>query len=293
MEWRDLPPLAALRAFAAFAETGSVVSAGDALGVSHAAVSQQLRALETHLGISLLDRSGRAMKLTDDGEILAQGCADGFACIGRAVAMITGAEAARPLHISPTPSFAAAWLMPRLAEFRTLHPDINIILNPTAEMVPLKPGGVDLSIRFGTGGWPGVEDSLLVPTGMVVVAAPALIAGRDTSTPEALSAFAWLEEAGTSESTEWLRARGVARGLRGGFIQVPGNLLLDGARDGQGIAVTVRAFVEADIRAGRLVVLHAENSPGMGYHLVTRPGVQRPPLRTFVRWIRKAARDLT
>lgn len=293
MNWHDFPPLAAIRAFAAFAEKGNVVAAGDALGVSHAAVSQQLRALETHLGVTLLDRSGRAMKLTGDGEILAQGCTDGFASIARAIALVTGAEAARPLHISPTPSFAAAWLMPRLAEFRTQHPEINIVLNPTAETVPLKPGGVDLSIRYGSGGWPGVEDRLLVPTGMVVVASPALIAGRDISTPEALSVFPWLDEVGTSESTEWLRARGVAHGVRGGFIQVPGNLLLDGARDGQGLAVTVRAFVEADIRAGRLVVLQEENSPGSGYHLVTRPGIQRPPLREFVKWIKKAARDLT
>jgi LysR family glycine cleavage system transcriptional activator len=285
--------MAAIRAFAAFAETGSVVAAGDALGVSHAAISQQLRALETHLGVALLDRSGRAMTLTADGDILAQGCADGFASIGRAVALVTGAEAARPLHISPTPSFAAAWLMPRLSEFRTLHPDINIVLNPTAETVALEPGGVDLSIRYGAGGWPGVDDTLLVPTAMVIVAAPGLIEGRDVSTSEALSTFPWLDEACTSESSEWLRARGVSEGVRGGFIQVPGNLLLDGARDGQGLAVTVRNFVEPDIRAGRLVVLQQEDRPGMGYHLVTRPGVQRPPLRAFVKWIRKAARDLT
>ena len=183
--------------------------------------------------------------------------------------------------------------MPRLTEFRALYPEINIVLNPTAETVQLTPGGVDLSIRFGAGDWPGVESVLLVPTDIVVVASPGLIAGRDTSTPEALSAFAWLDEVGTSESTEWFRARGVAQGARGGFIQVPGNLLLDGARDGQGLAVTVRRFVEADIRAGRLVVLRHQDSPGMGYYLVTRSGIQRPPLHAFVKWIKKAARDLT
>lgn len=293
MNWHEFPPLAAIRAFAAFAETGSVVAAGDALGVSHAAISQQLRTLEAHLGVALFDRRGRAMKLTGDGEILAQGCADGFSCIERAVSLVTGAEAARPLHISPTPSFASAWLMPRLAEFRALYPDINIVLNPTAEKVPLTPGGVDLSIRYGAGKWPGVDATLLVSTGMVVVASPTLIAGRDTSTPEALSHFPRLDEVCTSESTEWLRARGVAEGIRGGFIQVPGNLLLDGARDGQGLAVTVRSFVEADIRAGRLVVLQHEDSPGMGYHLVTRPGIHRPPLRAFMKWIKKAACELT
>ena len=71
MDWRDLPPLSALRAFAAFAEEGSVVAAGDALGVSHAAISQQLRSLEAHLDVVLLDRSGRALTLTAEGAQLA------------------------------------------------------------------------------------------------------------------------------------------------------------------------------------------------------------------------------
>ncbi|MEP5633060.1 MAG: LysR substrate-binding domain-containing protein [Tateyamaria sp.] len=291
MDWRDLPPLAALRAFAAYVETGSVVAAGAALSVSHAAVSQQLRSLETHLGVALLDRSGRALKLNGEGEILAQGCAEGFASIARAVALITGAEANRPLHISPTPSFAAAWLMPRLPEFRAAHPGISITLDPTPEKVALAPGGVDLSIRYGKGDWAGVDSELLLETPMVVVAAPSLIEGKDVSDATALSLLPWLEEAGTTESTNWLDARGVARGMRGSLTQAPGNLLLDGARDGQGIAVTVRLFLEADIRAGRLCVLHEDTSPGTGYHIVTRPGVQRPPLKAFLRWIRKAAKS--
>lgn len=290
MEWRDLPPLAALRAFAAFAETGNIVAAGDALSVSHAAISQQLRALETHVGVALLDRSGRALKLTDDGEILAQGCADGFGHIGRALALVTGAEASRPLHISPTPSFAAAWLMPRLPEFRAAHPGLSIVLDPTPELVKLAPGGVDVSIRYGNGDWPGLQAELLLESAMVVVAAPPLIAGVDTSDPANLSALPWLEEVGTTESTRWLDARGVGRDMRGSLIQVPGNLLLDGARDGQGVAVTVRHFVEPDIQSNRLCVLHEDAAPGVGYHLVTRPGVQRPPLKAFVSWIRKAAK---
>lgn len=69
MKWRDLPPLAGIRAFAAFVQTGGVAEAGAALGVSHAAVSQQLKALEKHLGVALLDRSGRALSLTDEGGI--------------------------------------------------------------------------------------------------------------------------------------------------------------------------------------------------------------------------------
>ena len=291
MEWRDMPPLPGLRAFAAFVEAGNVVAAGRALSVSHAAVSQQLRSLEAHLGVALLDRSGRAMRLTPDGEVLAQGCTEGFGAIARAVALVTGVEAARPLHISPTPSFAAAWLMPRLSEFRQAFPDINLVLDPTAELVTLSPGGVDLSIRYGTGGWDGLDDELLIETSIVVVGAPDLLVGHDLSDLSRIGALPWLEEVGTSESTRWLETHGVPGGLRGTLTQVPGNLMLDGARDGQGVAVTVRTFVEADIQAGRLCVLHEDATPGAGYHLVTRPGVHRPPLRSFLRWIRRAARQ--
>ncbi|MEO0864950.1 MAG: LysR family transcriptional regulator, partial [Pseudomonadota bacterium] len=255
MIWRDLPPLAALRAFAAYCDSGGVTDAGTALGVSHAAISQQLRTLEAHLGVSLFDRTGRAMKLTSDGEILAQGCADGFASIQRAVALVTGAEAVRPLHISPTPSFAAAWLMPRLPDFRAVHPSINMVLEPRSELVSPRPGDVDLSIRYGPGGWPGVDDELLIETPMVIVAAPGLVTGRDTADPEVLSHLPWLEENGITESTKWLEDRGISQGVRGTLTRVPGNLLIDGARDGQGLVVTVRLFVEADIRAGRLKVL--------------------------------------
>lgn len=291
MDWKNLPPLAALRAFAAFVDTGSVVAAGDALSVSHAAVSQQLRSLETHLGVALLDRTGRALKLTADGEILAQGCADGFAHVARAVALVTGAEANRPLHISPTPSFAAAWLMPRLPEFRAVHPGLSMVLDPTPELVKLTPGGVDLSIRYGNGDWPGMHSEILLESAMVVVAAPSLVAGKDMSDPTALRMLPWLEEVGTTESTRWLDAHGVTGPSRGSLVQVPGNLLLDGARDGQGVAVTVRHFVEADIQSGRLCVLHEDATPGTGYHLVTRPGVHRAPLKAFIRWIKKAARE--
>jgi len=293
MVWRDLPPLAALRAFAAFCEAGGVSEAGVALGVSHAAISQQLRTLEAHLGVALFDRSGRAMRLTDDGEILAQGCSDGFGSIARAVALVTGAEAARPLHISPTPTFAAAWLMPRLPDFRAIHPGINMTLDPRSDLVTPTPGDVDLAIRYGAGGWAGVDSDLLLESPMVIVAAPGLVAGKDTHDAKVLSELPWLEENGITESTQWLKDHGISQGVQGTLTRVPGNLLIDGARDGQGLVVTVRLFVEADIRAGRLIVLEQEHKPGAGYHLVTRPGVQRPPLRAFVKWIKRAARDLT
>ncbi|NRB16522.1 MAG: LysR family transcriptional regulator [Rhodobacteraceae bacterium] len=286
MDWLDLPPLAALRAFSAFAQSGNVTLAGAALNVSHAAISQHLRALEAHLGVSLLDRSGRALSLTVEGDQLARALDLGFGAIGAAVQDLKGADANRPLHISCTSSFAASWLMPRLPGFRALHPEINLMLDPSPELVTLKPGGIDLAIRYGQGDWPGHAVEMLLASPMVIVAAPGLLKTKGKITPAELANYPWLDELGTTESTNWAEAYGVQPSKLASRVQVPGNLLLDGVRSGQGVVVTVRHFVEDDLKSGRLVELFCE-ADNRGYHIVTRPGVLRPSARKFVQWLRR------
>ncbi|HVL21483.1 MAG TPA: LysR family transcriptional regulator, partial [Amaricoccus sp.] len=153
MHWQSLPSLSALRAFAALAEAGSFSRAGAALNVSHAAISQQVRALEERLGVLLVVRGGPRGRLTPEGLRLAQALAAAFADIAQAVDEVTGADAGRPLQVTTTSAFASNWLMPRLSEFRHLHPEVELMLNPTSQLIELAPGGVDVAIRFGTGTW--------------------------------------------------------------------------------------------------------------------------------------------
>lgn len=286
MDWLTMPPLAALRAFAAYAEHGNLAQAGAALNVSHAAVSQHLRSLEDHLGAHLLDRSGRALALTEDGRHLSQALLLGFGAIQSAVQDINTQGAARPLHISCTPMFAVNWLMPRIAEFRMRHPDIDLVIDPRGEVVELQPGGVDIAIRYGGGRWAGLETEILLSSPMVVVANPSLLQGRTVHAPEDLLDYPWLEELGTTEAAHWLRSRGVADAIRGASIKLPGNLLMQAVRDGQGVAVGVKDFVSEDLEAGRLVELFT-GSEGRGYHIVTRSGVQRAQARRFITWLRR------
>lgn len=283
-----MPPLAALRAFTAFAETGNVVQAGAALNVSHAAISQQLRALEAHLGAPLLDRSGRALALTADGAHLARALQLGFGAIEAAVQEISAAGAARPLHVTCTPMFAAHWLMPRLAEFQASHPEIDLVLDPRGEIVELRPGGIDLAIRYGGGDWPGMDSRMLLQSPMVVIAADSLLRGRKVAAPEDLLDLPWLEELGTTEASRWLESRGVTDSLRGSRTRLPGNLLMQAVRAGQGVAVSVQAFVEEDLQAGRLCALFTEGED-RGYHVVTRSGVLRPEARKFAAWLSRQA----
>jgi len=286
MNWHHLPPIPALRAFAAFVDKGSLSDAGDALNVSHAAISQQLRQLERHLDLALFDRSGRALTLTPAGEQLATATSAGFQRMIDAVEELTGADAQRPLHVSTTPNFATAWLMPRLPDFRATHPDVDLMIDPSLGMVTLAPGGIDVAIRYGDGNWPGLDSEPVLYSPMVVIAAPSLMGTRTVDSPADLASAPWVEELGTSEATRWMEANGVTPDPSRRRMAMPGNMMLEAARNGQGVAVAIREFVEPDLQAGRLVALFTAPLTS-GYHIVTRPGVLRPPLKAFVRWLRR------
>ncbi len=285
MKWRDFPPMSALRAFCAYAETGSVQRAGDALSVSHAAISQQIRNLEAHLDVQLLDRKGRQARLTNEGRDLSEALRQGFGVIAEDIEKLTGELDARPLAVSTTPSFAANWLVPRLADFRAKHPEIDVVIDANPMAVELDETKMDVAIRFGRGTWPGVDVNLLAKTRRVAVAAPSFICDDCPTSPADLARFPILQEVGTSESSLWLAKHGVCEAGQGGRVILPGNLTLDAARAGQGITVTAEIWVQSDLECGRLVKLF-EDDEDFGYFTVTRPGVQRSALKAFLKWLK-------
>lgn len=293
MSVRSLPPLAQIRAFAALAETGSMSAAGSALNVSHAAVSQQVRALEDRLGVKLTCRDGRGLGLTDEGARLAQTLTAAFASVAAEVETLTASAGARPLQVSLTPMFAAGWLMPRIADFQRKHPEVELMLHPSAQRAEVGPGGVDLALRYGHGNWPGVEAEMLVPSDFLIMGATSLLEGHCIESPRDLIDFPWLQELGTNEIRDWLAAEGITDACLRRVTHLPGNLLLDGLRAGQGLAATSRTFVTADLENGTLVELFTCADFGAGYFIVTPPGPLRPSARAFVKWLREQAADET
>ena len=283
MDWRRFPSLSALRAFAAFAEARSLEQAGARIGVTHAAISQQIRALEGELGVALVDRGGRRLTLTVDGQRLAEALSQGFSQIATTIAQITGADETAPLRITTTPSFAAGWLMPRLPDFRAHHPAIDIAIDPAPEMREIG-READVGLRYGNGGWPGLDAQWILRSSIVVVAAPSLVPAGRVADLSYLAGLSWLQELGTNEASTVLDGNGLTRRKGAAIISLPGNLMLDAARDGQGVAVVARAFVEGDLAAGRLRLL-MEDPDKEGYFLVTRPGPQRAAVKSFTRWV--------
>lgn len=283
----DLPSLTALRAFEAASRTGGFSAAARELNVTHAAISQQVRALEAHLGLTLIYREGRGLALTDEGAQLAQTLKDSFGAIADTLTDMTEAEDARPLRVSITPSFAAQWLMPRLGSFWAKYPEIALSLIPDQRVVDLKAERIDLAIRFGKGEWTGVETEALVPAYYTVVGAPSLVGERKALTPEEMSDLPWILEEKWPEQYAWLKSIGVDLGDPARHKYLNDQLAPAAARQGYGLCVRMSGLLDDDINSGRLrVVYESCKNDGVGYWLVTKPGLKKPALKTLIRWLK-------
>ena len=291
MEWRDLPSLTSLRAFAAAAEHQSLTKAARALNVTHSAVGQQIKALERELGTRLVMRTQHGITLTPQGAFLAKGLLEAFVSMAALTEGLSAAEAARPLRVSVTPMFASAFLVPRLSAFIETHPLIELNLDSTIEAVELKPGGVDMAIRYGTGRWAGLDAELLLPGCLTVVASRKLIGTQRITDPRQILDFPLLQEHASIEFDTWLEKVGISRHEKRKVVRMPGNMLLEGIRNGDGIGATVPPFISDELKSGELIALFDDPIPDIGYYLVTLPGAKRPPLKVFTQWLQRSVSE--
>jgi LysR family glycine cleavage system transcriptional activator len=253
-----LPPLGTLRTFEAAARRLSFTRAAEELHVTQAAVSQQIRRLEEDLGVVLFRRLPRRLLLTDEGQQYVLAVRDALAQLAAATGQIRAGAGSTRLIVSVVASLAAWWLMPRLAQFRRDHPDIEIWVRADDEAVDFTGEDVDLGIWYGRGRYRGLRSDLLIAGEIVTVCSPALLDGLRT--PEDLRHQTLLhvapsDEAGLFDWRVWLRAAGLSwidarRGPRFSHAW----LALDAARRGEGVMLVSRGIVIDDLSAGHLVV---------------------------------------
>ncbi len=288
---RRLPSLNALRAFEAAARHLSFTRAADELNVTQAAVSHQIKALEEQLGITLFRRLNRALLLTDEGQMLFPGVRDALDSLAEATQRVKAHEAGGPLTVSTLPSFAAKWLVPRMSRFQDCHPEIELRIAAAERLVDFTRDNVDVAIRFGDGGWPGVHAELVAEEAGTPVCSPALL--DRLREPRDLAAFTLLHEEMLPLEpfpswATWLEAAGVTdidatRGPR--FSHT--HMMLQAAMDGQGVALSGSLLVDDDIAAGRLVAPFDLKLPsGFAYYLVCpAAAADRPKIKAFWRWV--------
>jgi LysR family transcriptional regulator, glycine cleavage system transcriptional activator len=284
-DWRSLPSLTALRAFAATAELRSFSQAARVLNVTHAAVAQQVRALEDQLGRSLVQREGRGVSLTTDGEQLAEALGEGFSAFQRGVEALKAGEADRPVRVSLTATFAAQWLMPRLRDFWDQHPDIGLSLHPDSRVVDLHRERMDIAIRYGNGEWPGVEATYLTSARMVIAGSPELIGKRDPTLQD-LAGMDWILSRTWPEQDAWLRQLGLDPGALNRTDINSEELAIAAARQGLGLVIESVALILSDVADGRLRIVHESRERLPAYFIVTLPGPKRAAARAFLKWLK-------
>lgn len=283
IDWRTLPSLSSLRAFDAVAREGGFSGAARALNVTHAAISQQVRGLEQALGVRLAQRSGRSIELTDAGQLLARALADGFATIATGVDDLRSKAAQRGLRVATTPFIVDALIMPRLSEFWSMHPGIEIALQPSVRYVDIVAEGYDLGVRAGPLGktWPGLDATVLSKSRWVVVGAPSLIeaGGRD---PLKLP-WVWSDQM-PGEIAE-LRQANVDIDALGKVDIGDWSFHWSAARRGLGLTLASEHVARDDISSGQLVEFPLPGLSTSAYFAVTPKGPRRPLVDSFIQWL--------
>jgi LysR family glycine cleavage system transcriptional activator len=286
---RTLPPLNALRAFEAAARHLSFTEAAAELHVTQAAVSHQVKALEERLGIKLFRRVGRRLLLTDAAQRYLPEVAAAFDQLAAATQRLKAEEAHGALNATVMPSFAAKWLLPRLGRFRAAHPEIDLRISSSSNLVDLQRADFDIGIRIGRGkAWPGLRADLIATEFCVPVVSPALLAARPIREPADLARHVLLHDDQSEDWQIWLRLVGMADidTTRGpGFSDA--SMVIQAAIDGQGVAIARGTLAAADIAAGRLVKLFERSFPAdYSYFLVCREAdAGRPKIAAFRGWL--------
>lgn len=284
-----LPPLQALRAFEAVARLMSFRRAGEELLITQSAISHHIRQLEEFLGLPLFVRKARGIALTPEGEDYRARTADAFRLIEAATSDLRSRSRRKVVRISLLPSFAANWLVSRLHGFQSLHPDIDLELDPTLRTADVAGGETDIAIRYGDGNWPEVDARLLMAEQLSPVISPALLqSDKPVAAPRDLLRHTLLFAKKPVDWQVWAEAVGLDLSAARTIQLTDYNITLQAALDGQGIAIGRMLLIRDHVRTGRLVQPFPQiiTSSRTAHWLVTpRAGRITPAVQAFMDWL--------
>ncbi len=290
---RPLPPLNALRAFEAAGRLGSFTKAAEELNVSHSAISRHVRGLEERLNVHLFRAQNTGVALTDQGRTYLSEITPAFDKISLATEALSVSPKGT-VTLTTENTVAQKWLIPRLARFKTQHPDIDLRLSVTTEVMDIEAHDFDLGLRY-VRGEPEDGSQLLFRSAVRAYAAPDLAPKRgETLDIKALAEGPLIEEATFRLWPAWFR--------RAGLDDVPdlnlphplGALLaIQSAVAGLGAVLMDKNLCEPELQSGALVELADAELEFGGYYLIvnSRAG-RRKAVRAVFRWLLEEAAEI-
>jgi LysR family glycine cleavage system transcriptional activator len=280
-------PLSALRIFEAAARLKSFTRASEELGVTQAAVSWQVKALEQRLDQPLFRRLPREVELTASGERLARAAGEAMALLRTALADLTETGEG-VLSVTTLESLAVQWLAPRIGAFQIAHPKIAVRLETSGSLADLQRGGFDVGLRSGSGDWPGLQSHFLFHAGVTPLCTPSVRQELGLARPQDLlsAPLIGLEE----EWAQWFEAAGLAAPAptaRGRLIADLQSIEVGSALAGRGVALGSPILFAPELAQGRLVQPFPILSTRSAGHWLTYPKDRRraPKIMAFREWL--------
>jgi LysR family transcriptional regulator, glycine cleavage system transcriptional activator len=300
---RSLPPLTALRAFEVAARLSSFTRAAKELHVTPAAVSHQIRGLETYLGVTLFKRTTRHLELTDQGRLAAEQLREGFELLAHGVDQLRARQTRAALAVSVTNAFATRWLVPRLGAFAVRHPGIDVRLRAGGGATDFDLDEIDIAVRIGRGAFGGAVAVPLFDESVVPVASPALLRERGLRRAADLAKVQLLHDTSlrrVGRSTGWpmwIRAAKVrSLDMTSGMHFDDGHLVLQAAAAGYGVALGRLTYAVDDLAARQLKIPFGPlvETDLKYYLLLPEARAGEPSIDAFRAWIvEEAARFRT
>lgn len=300
---RRLPSLDPIRGFEAAARHLSFTRAAEELFITQSAVSRQIKALEDHLGVPLFTRMNRALLLTEAGTALYRTAALTLKLVDSAVNKLQNEPASRMLTVTTTVSFASLWLVPRLAAFRKLHPEIDVRIAANDALLHLDRDQIDLAVRFCEPGSAPQGALRLAREEVFPVCSPKLVRDRKRplKAPENLQhhVLLHLDDAGARwpwlDWAQWFVAMKVRNLKPAGSLRFSHyDQLIRAAIDGEGVALGRTPLVRRLISAGQLVApFDSKTVSSRQYFVVaSAASAKRHEVKMFADWLlMEAKRD--
>lgn len=290
-----LPPLSALRLFEVAGRHQSFKRAAEELHVTPGAVSHGILGLERWLGVDLFERGPKGVILTEAGREYLSFVSEALSVIAVGTRRLPGRDGAKRIAVSAAPTLASRWLIPRLREFRELHPNISVTIDTSHRQVGLPADDVDLAIRMGRAPWAGLASTCLFVETLLPICSPAYFEAKSQDGHIDLSKASLLHV--TSVAEDWLAwldsvdlsEMEVSDGVQFDTI----HMAIDAAISGLGVAIGRRPLIDPELSAGNLVSAgYPEAHATTGYWLVdvARSGT-RPEIQVFSRWLIEASRS--
>lgn len=286
----SLPHVTWLKAFESAARHSSFAAAAEELGLTPAAISQQIRHLETHLDAQLFTRLPRGVALSDIGLAYAQTVKKSFDDMAQATNGLFGKNSNRVVRVRASISCAALVIAPRLAEFTAAHPGIQVRLTTSVWADRFDDEGLDADIRYGDGGWQEPGALHLGHESAVPVCRPDYAAGfGENLSIQSLARGKIVQIIGSE--TDWQKLsdlHGLDLPPDPGWLKADSSMIaLQTVAAGEGVTMVLESFARQYLDQGRLVAPVPYKLPKRRSHyLLLNPGAaQREEVTLFCNWV--------